>query len=77
VSLAQFRQLIDLIQSDVDDSNLKYEYENEGDVKGFETSKKSSVLSSDDEEEEVYICMYIYMCIYIYLRTYMYIYIYM
>jgi hypothetical protein len=56
ITLPQFIQLIDIIQGSVDDSNLKYEYEEEVEVKdkGFETSKKSSVLSSkvDEEDEE-------------------------
>lgn len=56
ITLSQFIQLIDIIQGSVDDSNLKYEYEEEVEVKdkGFETSKKSSVLSSkvDEEDEE-------------------------
>ena len=54
ITLPQFMQLIDIIQGSVDDSNLKYEYEEEasGKDKRFETSKKSSVLNGDDEEEE-------------------------
>lgn len=53
LSLQQFIQLIDIIQGSVDDSNLKYEYE-EDSAKGkvFETSKKSSVLTSEGEEED-------------------------
>ena len=57
LTLKQFMALIDIIQGAVDDSNLKYEYEDgDEDVdvkdKGFETSKKSSVLNEDDDEEE-------------------------
>ena len=51
VSLKQFMQLIDIIQGSVDDSNLKYEFEDDAKDEGFETSKKSTVLSSEDEEE--------------------------
>lgn len=53
LSLQQFIQLIDIIQGSVDDSNLKYEYE-EDNAKGkvFETSKKSSVLTSEGAEED-------------------------
>jgi hypothetical protein len=53
LSLQQFIQLIDIIQGSVDDSNLKYEYE-EDSAKGkvFETSKKSSVLTSEGQEED-------------------------
>ena len=52
ISLKQFMQLIDIIQGAVDDSNLKFEYEEDVKDKDFKTSKKSSVLGSEDEEEE-------------------------
>ena len=52
ISLKQFMQLIDIIQGAVDDSNLKFEYEDDVKDKDFKTSKKSSVLGSEDEEEE-------------------------
>ena len=48
-------QLIDIIQGAVDDSNLKYEYEEDemsGKDKKFETSKKSSVLNGNDSDED-------------------------
>ena len=56
ITLEQFIQLIDIIQSAVDANQLSYEYEEEeeGDKgKGFQTSKKSSVLgsSADDDDE--------------------------
>ena len=51
ISLKQFMQLIDIIQGAVDDSNLKFEYEDEVKDKDFKTSKKSSVLGSEEEEE--------------------------
>jgi hypothetical protein len=53
ISASQFAKFIDIIQSEVDDSNLKYEFEDE-EVKKFETSKKSSVLSSEEEDEDNY-----------------------
>ena len=52
ISLKQFMQLIDIIQGAVDDSNLKFEYEDDVKDKDFKTSKKSSVLGSEEEEEE-------------------------
>ena len=58
ITLEQFIQLIDIIQTAVDANQLSYEYEEEEDGdkgKGFQTSKKSSVLGSstdDDEDDE-------------------------
>ena len=60
ITLEQFIQLIDIIQTAVDANQLSYEYEEdeEGDKgKGFQTSKKSSVLGSstdDDDENDSY-----------------------
>ena len=56
ITLQQFTTLIDIIQGAVDESKLSYEYE-EGEEeerggKGFQSSKKTSVLGGDDDDEE-------------------------